>query len=199
MERRVQLACEGSLDPAGGGEKLHEREGEIKASGSGAFHQGEERRLPGFCGTPDALEPVEGPPAFPIVAIALHFRDELHDPEVFRESGRDFRKRLVDFLPVRFECHAGRLVGESALRVHHVEDDDGLNAELNEDDVRELIDDQFACPGNPVAHAHPFGEGREGFNFPNDAPLHRFGHLRGGLEVVVGEYLLEVVERLVGP
>ena len=58
-----------------------------------------------------------------------------------------------------------------------------------------LTPPQFACPRNPVARAHPFGEGREGIDFPNDAPLHRFGHLRGGLEVV-GEDLLEVVESI---
>lgn len=105
MERRVELAGEGSLDPAGGGEKLLKRPGEVEALAPGSIHEREEMRLPRLGGAPDAVEPVEGAPEVRIVVIARIVRDEPHDPEVFGETWRDFRQSLVDVLTVEPDRH----------------------------------------------------------------------------------------------
>lgn len=105
MERCVELAGEGRFDPAGSGEKLLERSGEVEALAPGSRHEREEMRLPRLGGAPDAVEAVEGTPEFRIVVKGRIVGDKMHDPEVFRESGGDFRQSRVDFLAVEYDWH----------------------------------------------------------------------------------------------
>ena len=49
--------------------------------------------------------PLEGPPEFRIVVKGRIGRDEFHDPEIFRESGSDFRQSPIDLLAVEYDWH----------------------------------------------------------------------------------------------
>lgn len=79
------------------------------------------------------------------------------------------------------------LIREHTLRMHHVEDDDRVAAQLDEYHVRELVNDQFARSGNPVAFADTLGVRGKRFDLPDDAALYSSRRAGARFEIIVGE------------
>ena len=92
-----------------------------------------------------------------------------------------------------------RLCREFTGRVDDVQDDDRVGKHFHENDKRELVDDKFAGVRYAVAFPDPFRERWQAFYLLDDPPFYGTGDARPSLDVVVGEYFLEIVERLVGP
>ncbi len=92
-----------------------------------------------------------------------------------------------------------RLRGEFPRGMDHVQHDDRVGRQFHENDVRQPVHDEFACPWNPVASSDAFGERGEPLNLLGDAALDQFGRARVRFRVVVSNNFGDVVQRLVGP
>ena len=98
--------------------------------------------------------------------------------------------------PLRIEYgrHAFGLRREFTGRVDDIQNNDRLGKQFYENDKWELVDDELAGIRYAVAFPDPFRERWQAFYLLDDPPFYRSGNARPGLDVVVGEYFLKVVE-----
>src|SRR5690606_17967559 len=83
--------------------------------------------------------------------------------------------------------------------MNDVEHDHGVIRRFHEGNVGQSTNDEFACARDPSTFPDPVREDVQGFDFGNDARLDGRGGQWACFSVVIGENLLEVVQRLVGP
>ena len=110
--------------------------------------------------------------AIPLFAESMSVTVSYTHLDVYKRQGATFGKAASIFWRTSTIGMRQLLIREHTLRMHHVEDDDRVAAQLDEYHVRELVNDQFARSGNPVAFADTLGVRGKRFDLPDLSLIH---------------------------